>query len=99
LSCCGLDIEAQRSFDQLEKLGFDMVARRCHDLPYRQHSTRLFAGELLEHCRTPACFSSAAPALSNLGGACVINPNVFTPMLYLMYLKNWRSGFQSDHAM
>ena len=95
----GLDIEAQ-AIEQLGKLGFDMVHGDAHDLPYRQAFDTIVAGELLEHLQNPGLFlASCARALKPGGRLVLSTPNVFTPLLFSMYLKNHDRAFNPDHAM
>jgi 2-polyprenyl-3-methyl-5-hydroxy-6-metoxy-1,4-benzoquinol methylase len=95
----GLDIQAA-AVEQLGKLGFDMVHGDAHDLPYRQAFDTIVAGELLEHLQNPGLFLAGCARALKPGGRLVLStPNVFTPMLGLMYLKNGNRAFNPDHAM
>jgi SAM-dependent methyltransferase len=95
----GLDIEAQ-AIQQLDRMGFDVVQGDAHDLPYRQAFDTIVAGELLEHLQNPGLFlTSCARALKPGGRLVLSTPNVFTPLLSLMYLKNGDRAFNPDHAV
>jgi SAM-dependent methyltransferase len=94
----GLDIEAQ-AIEQLGRLGFDMVHGDAHDMPYHQEFDTIVAGELLEHLQNPGLFlTSCARALKPGGRLVLSTPNVFTPVLFLMYLKGYDRAFNPDHA-
>lgn len=95
----GFDIEAQ-AVKQLERMGFDVVQGDAHNLPYQQAFDTIVAGELVEHLENPGLFlSSCARALKPGGRLVLSTPNVFTPLLSLMYLKNGDRAFNPDHAV
>jgi 2-polyprenyl-3-methyl-5-hydroxy-6-metoxy-1,4-benzoquinol methylase len=95
----GLDIEAD-GIEQLGKLGFDVVWGDAHDMPYREAFDTVVAGELLEHVQNPGLFLSSCVRALKPGGRLVLStPNVFTPILFLAYLKNYDRAFNSDHVM
>jgi 2-polyprenyl-3-methyl-5-hydroxy-6-metoxy-1,4-benzoquinol methylase len=94
----GLDIEAE-AIEQLAAKDFEVVCADAHNLPYRQEFDTIVAGELLEHLQNPGIFlGSCAHALKPSGRLVLSTPNVFTPMLFLMYLKNYQRAFNPDHA-
>lgn len=95
----GLDIEAQ-AIEQLERMGFEVVQGDAHQLPYRQAFDTIVAGELLEHLQNPGLFLTSCAGALKPGGRLVLStPNVFTPLLSLMYLKNGDRAFNPDHAV
>jgi SAM-dependent methyltransferase len=95
----GLDIEAQ-AIEQLDRMGFDVVQGDAHDLPYRQEFDTIVAGELLEHLHNPGLFLTGCARALKPGGRLVLStPNVFTPLLSLMYLKAGERAFNPEHAM
>jgi SAM-dependent methyltransferase len=94
----GLDIEPQ-AIEQLGRMGFDVVRGDAHDLPYRQAFDTIVAGELLEHLQNPGLFLTSCAGALKTGGRLVLStPNVFTPLLSLMYLKNGDRAFNPEHA-
>jgi SAM-dependent methyltransferase len=94
----GLDIEAD-AIERLGKLGFEVVHGDAHEIPYRKTFDTIVAGELLEHLQNPGLFlDSCARALKPGGRLVLTTPNVFTPLLFLMYLKNYDRAFNPDHT-
>jgi 2-polyprenyl-3-methyl-5-hydroxy-6-metoxy-1,4-benzoquinol methylase len=95
----GMDIEAE-AIQELAQRGFDVVCGDAHNLPYRGEFDTIVAGELLEHLQNPGIFLQECARALKPGGRLVLStPNVFTPMLQLMYLKNADKAFNADHAV
>jgi 2-polyprenyl-3-methyl-5-hydroxy-6-metoxy-1,4-benzoquinol methylase len=95
----GLDLAAD-GIEQLEQLGFDVVYGDAQNLEYQEAFDTIVAAELLEHLHNPGWFlRSCARALKPGGRLVLSTPNIFTPLLFLMYLKNYDKAFNPDHTM
>jgi 2-polyprenyl-3-methyl-5-hydroxy-6-metoxy-1,4-benzoquinol methylase len=95
----GLDIQ-ENAIQELKNSGFDVVHGDAHEMQYQGAFDTVVAGELLEHLQNPGLFlRSCARALKPTGRLIVSTPNVFTPLLFLMYLKKYDHAFNPDHAM
>lgn len=94
----GLDIEAD-AIEQMKKLGLEVEQGDAQAMSYRQEFDTIVAGELLEHLQNPGLFLAGCARALKPGGRLVLTtPNVFTPLLFLMYLKNYDQAFNPDHA-
>src|SRR3954452_19980146 len=98
LRIVGLDLEAA-GVEQLRRAGFEAVQGDAQDLPYHAEFDTIVAGELIEHLSNPGMFlASCARALKPGGRLVLSTPNIFTPILFLMYCKNNEEAFNREHS-
>jgi len=98
----GVDVSRENVKKMLEldyKNVFVMNAE-CIDRSKMGKFDTIVAGDLVEHLSNPGLFLQSAAECLNPGGRIVIaTPNPFSPMFFLMYLKNLIRAFDPEHSL
>jgi len=85
--------------DRMRRMGFNAELGDAHHLAYESCFDTIILGELIEHLENPgACLAGCRRALRAGGRIIISTPNVFSPMLGLMYFKNYDKAFNPEHV-
>ena len=95
----GLDVDHPGALE-LKRQGCRMLVADAQRLPLKAAFDTIVAGELIEHLSNPGEFlEGCRRALRPRGRLVITTPNPFSLMYGLMYLKNYKSAFNHEHAL
>lgn len=96
----GIDIARER-IAEMKTAEYDVLVMSAEDLDEGKIGTFdcIVAGEVIEHLTNPGRFLDGAKRCLKPDGVLVIStPNPFSPMFFLMYLKNFPRSFNPEHT-
>lgn len=85
--------------EQMNQHGFHAVVGNAESFNLNSQFDTIVAGELIEHVSNPGLFLEECRRHLKPGGRVVLStPNAFSPMYFLMYLKDFAEAFNTDHS-
>ena len=95
----GIDTN-KASVERMREKGFDVQIGDAENLEFDACLDMIIAGELIEHLSNPGRFLEACRrSLKPTGRIVLSTPNPFSPMYFLMYVKNFTRVFNPEHTL